>query len=135
MPARHPAARVVIRRPDLAEAVLGRVVAALAARVDLSLDRLADAQLASAAAASAAAPLLDDEGLRVELDGVPGRVTVRLGPLPAGAAGRVLRDSAVPGVGDIVDRLVDRCSVDRHADGGETLCLAIADPGRPHPLR
>jgi hypothetical protein len=130
-----PAARVVIRRPDLSEAVLGRVVAALAARVDLSLDRLADAQIASAAAASAAAPLLEDEGLRVELDGAPGRVTVRLGPLPAGAAARVLRDSAVPGVGDIVDRLVDRWSVDRHADGGETLCLAIADAGDPHPLR
>ena len=135
MPPGHPAARLVIRRPELSEAVLGRVVAALAARVDLSLDRLADAQIASAAAASAAAPLLDNGGLGVELDGEPGSVTVRIGPLPDGTARRVLRDSAVPGVGDVVDRLVDRWSVDRHADGGETLSFAIADPGSLDPRR
>ena len=49
MDGRAPAARLVIRRPDLAQPVLERLVAALAARVDLPLDRLSDGQIASAA--------------------------------------------------------------------------------------
>jgi len=44
---RAPAGRLTMRAEDLREPVLERVVAALAARVDLPLDRLSDAQLAS----------------------------------------------------------------------------------------
>jgi serine/threonine-protein kinase RsbW len=123
-------ARLVIRRPDLTANVLERVVAALAARADLPLDRLSDAQIASAAAAAAAARHMTDGALYVELDDEPGAVTVRIGPLPAGAAARVVEESAVPGVGAIVERLVDRWSVDRGAAGDERLSLAILDGDR-----
>ena len=108
-------------RPELAQPVLERVVAALAARVDLPLDRLSDAQIASAAlVATTASRSIPGGELRVELDGEPGAVIVRLGPLPDGAAARVVEDTALPGVGPIVDRLVDRWSV-APADGGESL--------------
>jgi hypothetical protein len=125
----RPAARLVIRTPELAQPVLERVVAALAARVDLPLDRLSDAQIASTALLVTASRRLDGAELRVELEGVPGGVVVRLGPLPDGAAARVVEDSALPGVGAIVDRLVDRWSVEP-ADGGESLSLAITDGSR-----
>ena len=59
----------------------------------------------------------------------PGAVIVRLGPLPDGAAARLVEDTALPGVGPIVDRLVDRWSV-APADGGESLSLAITDGGQ-----
>ncbi|HEX2503516.1 MAG TPA: hypothetical protein VHK00_06205 [Miltoncostaeaceae bacterium] len=121
----QPEARLVVRRPELAGPVLERVVAALAARVDLPIDRVSDAQIASAALAVAASRELADEPLRVEFVSEPGSVTVRLGPLPAGAATRVVEGTAVPGFGAIVERLVDRWSVDR-AEGGERLSLAIA---------
>jgi hypothetical protein len=121
---RPPAARLVIRRPELAGPVLERVVAALAARVDLPVDRLSDAQIAAAAAVAAAGPLLTDGPLCVEIEGAPGEITMRLGPLPQGGAARVVEDSAVPGVGAIVERLVDRWSVDPDGDG-ERLSLAI----------
>ena len=125
-----PAARLVIRRPELAQAVLERLVAALAARVDLSLERLSDAQIASAAlVATTASRSIPGGELRVELDGEPGAVIVRLGPLPDGAAARVVEDTALPGVGPIVDRLVDRWSI-APADGGESLSLAITDGGQ-----
>jgi hypothetical protein len=130
MAERPPAACLVIRRADLAGPVLDRVLAALAARVELPLDRLSDAQIASAAAAAAAGREVADGALRVELDGEPGALTVRLGPLPAGVAERVVAGSAVPGVGAILDRLVDRVSVDR-ADGQESLSLAITGPPPP----
>lgn len=127
------AARLVIRTPGLAQPVLERVVAALAARVDLPLDRLSDAQIASAALLVTANRRLAGDALCIELDGGPGEVVVRLGPLPDGAAARVVEDSAVPGVGAIVDRLVDSWSVER-IDGGESLSLAITGgkgaPGR-----
>ncbi len=130
MTTRAPAARLVIRRSELAGPVLDRVLAALAARVDLPLDRLSDVQIASSAVAAAAGRELADDALCVELDGEPGAVTVRLGPFPAGAARRVVEDSAVPGVGGIVDRLVNRVSVDR-AGAEESLSLAISGGAGP----
>jgi hypothetical protein len=122
---RAPAARLLVRRAELSEPVLERVVAALAARVDLPLDRLSDAQIASGAVAAATSRHTVDGALCVEFDGEPGEVVLRLGPLPSGAAARVVRDSAVPGLGAIVERLVDRFTVERGADGDETLCLEI----------
>lgn len=119
-------ARLVIRRPELAGPVLERVIAALAARLDLPVDRLSDAQIAAAAAAAAAGRELGGGALQVELDGSPGEIVVRLGPLPEGAAARVVEHTAVPGVGAIVERLVDRWSVDRGGPG-ERLSLAILD--------
>jgi hypothetical protein len=128
-----PAARLVIRTHELAQPVLERVVAALAARVDLPLDRLSDAQIASAALLVTVNRRLDGAELRIELEGGPGGVVVRLGPLPDGAAARVVEESAIPGVGAIVDRLVDSWSVEP-ADGGESLSLAITD-GKGAPSR
>lgn len=127
-----PVARLVIRRPDLAEPVLERVVAAVAARADLPLDRLSDAQIAGAALAGAATRELADAELCIEFEfhNGPGAVTMRLGPLPAGAAVRLIEGTAVPGVGAIVERLVDRWSVEPVPEG-ERLSLAIggADGG------
>jgi hypothetical protein len=125
MAAEPVTARLVIRRPDLTGPVLERVIAAMAAHVDLPVDRLSDAQIAGAAAAAAASrALVDGSPLRIDLAGWPGTVTVRLGPLPDGAAARVVEETAVPGVGAVVERLVDRWSVDR-GGGGEHLSLAI----------
>ena len=60
--------------------MLERVVAALAARVDLPVDRLADAQIVSGAVAAAATRHLGDGELRLELEGEPGAV------IPCGSA-------------------------------------------------
>jgi hypothetical protein len=121
-----PAARLVVRRPELAQPVLERVVAALGAQVDLPLDRLSDAQIASAALVSTVSRTHPGGELRIELEGEPGSVSVRLGPLPDGVGARAVEDSAIPGIGAIVERLVDRWSVEP-VDGGERLSLAITD--------
>jgi hypothetical protein len=120
----RPAARLAIARADVGEAVLERVVGALAARLDLPLDRLSEAQIVGAAVASVAARHAEDGLLRVDLGADGGALSITVGPLPAGAARRVLDESALPGVGAVLERLVDRWEVEA-LDGAERLRLTI----------
>jgi hypothetical protein len=126
-----PAARIRVRRQDLCEPVLERVVSALGARVDLPLDRLADAQLVAGAVAAAARRHSADGELRVDLDAGQGTISLTVGALPSGGAGRVMSDTTIPGVGGVLERLVDAWRVEPDdADGRERLILAIGS-GRP----
>lgn len=118
------AGRLRVRRHDLREPVLERVVSALAARVDLPIDRVADAQIVAAALVAATARL-GDGLLCVDLDVDGDAVGLAVGPLPAGAGARVVAGSRLPGVGVVLERLVDGWSVEDEGDGSETLRLRI----------
>lgn len=118
------AAVVTIRDPALAEAVLERVAGALAARVDLPVDRLLDAQIVLEAVAAGAARHGRGEALIVRFGAAPGTVSIRVGPLAEGAAARLLEDGAVPQIGPVVERMVDGWSIDRD-EGGEHLSLTV----------
>ena len=120
-----PAARLRVRRQELCEPVLERVVAALGARVDLSLDRLADAQLVAGAVAGAAHRHAADGELQVDLAAGQGTLSLTVGALPRGGGGRVMADTTIPGVGGMVERLVDAWSVESDDEGRERLVLAI----------
>ena len=121
----RPAGTLRLRRDDLGEPVLERVVGAMAARIDLPLDRLADAQLVSAALVASAFRRSPDGVLCIEL-GVDGdRLGLGVGPLPAGAAAAIVADSALPGVGTVLERLVDGWTVDALDSGDEILRLSI----------
>ena len=126
-----PAARIRVRRQDLCEPVLERVVAALGARVDLPLDRLADAQLVAGAVAAAARRHADEGELRVDLDAGDGTLSLTVGALPSGGGARVMSDTTIPGVGGVLERLVDGWSVERDDDGRERLVLAIGSGAPP----
>ena len=121
---RAPAGRLVLRAEDLREPVLERVVAALAARVDLPLDRLSDAQLASSVLIRSANRHAVDGVIRVELDVDDGAVGLSVGPLPAGEGSQMVSED-VPGVGPVLERLVDDWSVEPIDDVTETLRLSI----------
>jgi hypothetical protein len=125
-----PAARIRVRREDLCEPVLERVVAALGARVDLPLDRMADAQLVAGAVAAAARRHTADGELQVDLDAGQGTLSLTVGALPSGGGGRVMSDTTIPGVGGVLERLVDTWSVEPDGEGRERLVLAIGS-GRP----
>jgi hypothetical protein len=124
------AGRVRVRRADLGEPVLERLVMALAARVDLSVDRVADAQLVVEALVETISRRSPDGVLDVVLAAGPAGVDLSVGPLPAGGAAQVVADSAVPGVGVVLDRLVDQWGVEPLDAGGEVLRLTIG-PGTP----
>jgi hypothetical protein len=125
---RASAGRLTMRAEDLREPVLERVVAALAARVDLPLDRLSDAQLASSVLIRGANRHAVDGVVRVELDVADGAVGLSVGPLPVGGGSRMVAED-VPGVGPVLERLVDDWSVEPIDDATETLRLSIGAGG------
>jgi serine/threonine-protein kinase RsbW len=114
-----------LRRDDLGEPVLERVIGAVGARIDLPFDRLADAQLVSAALVASAFRHAPDGVLCIELGADSGGVDLRVGPLAPGAAAKVVAESALPGVGVVLERLVDEWSVDALDSGEEMLRLRI----------
>ena len=75
--------------------VLARVIGALAARAEFSVDRLADTVLLGDGVSSSAGALSikDDTG----------RLEVRVGPLVEGAGDKLLGEMEVPGAGSLRD--------------------------------
>lgn len=125
----RPAGLLRLRRGDLGEPVLERVVGAMVARIDLPVDRLADAQLVGAALFAAAFRHSPEGVLCIELGVGDGGLDLGVGPLPAGAAAKVVAESALPGVGAVLERLVDHWSVDALDSGDEILRLSIGAGG------
>lgn len=117
-------ATLVVRTGRLCEPVVERVIGALAARIDLPVDRLADAQIVGEAIAAYARRHSPDGVLTLRFGAAPGCLVIRLGPLDAGAAERLLAETAVRGVGPVIERVVDEWSVAEEPDG-ERLRLVI----------
>ncbi|MGD9572200.1 MAG: hypothetical protein AB7V62_09965 [Thermoleophilia bacterium] len=118
------AGRLCVRSTPLGRPVLERLVAALAARVDLPVDRLADAQLVASAVAASAPRHTADGTLLVGLDAEGAEVGLAVGPLREGSGEQVINDSRLPGVGTVLERLVDGWTVVNEG-AGETLQLTI----------
>lgn len=112
-------------------AVLGRVVSLVAARADFSIDRLSDAQIVSDAIAGAAgAHALDGSGrTQVEIDEHDLGFDLVIGPLVGGGAQQLVRDTELPGLGCLLERLADELEVDQLPDGGERLRARLATRG------
>jgi anti-sigma regulatory factor (Ser/Thr protein kinase) len=119
-PAREPMGaetEILIGRDDLLGPVLARVIGALAARRDLSIDRVSDAVLVSDAIASAAPPRFRDGQVRLSFEEREGGIELRLGPMDEGAAEAIREDLAVPEVGGSLEALADDLTVEGSADG------------------
>src|SRR5438034_716115 len=82
----------------------------LAARANFSLDRLSDAQLVSDAVAAHALGHAAMGALRVEVDDDERALDIRVGPLAANGGQRVVDESDLPGVGLLLEHLVDDVS-------------------------
>ena len=106
--------------------VLGRTVAMLAARANFSLDRLSDAQLVSDAVAAHALGHAADGPLRVAVDDAERHLEIYVGPLHTNGGQSVVNASDLPGVGLLLEQLVDDVTVEREGDL-ETLVLRIAE--------
>jgi len=116
---------LVIDRSELLGPVLARVVGALAARRDLSVDRVSDAVLVTDAISAAAPERFADGRVRLDLDESAGGIDLRLGPMEAGAAARIREDLQVPDVGGTLEALADELTVEE-TGGGEYLVIRFA---------
>jgi serine/threonine-protein kinase RsbW len=108
--------------------VLARVVGMLAARADLPVDRLDDAVLVADSIAACAPAYVRDGQVVVAVDTAPGGLELKVGPLQPGGGQSLLCDAAVPGVGNVVERLTDDIwtSQSDAEGGGEYLHLKVA---------
>jgi anti-sigma regulatory factor (Ser/Thr protein kinase) len=114
----------------LAGPVLGRVVSLLAARVDFSIDRLSDAQIVSDALAAHSAEHALDGHVGVAVREDERRLDLRVGPLYPGGGDHLVQATEVPGLGRLLEQLVDEVQVEptRTDDGdGEVLRLLLSE--------
>jgi len=116
---------LVIDRSELLAPVLARVVGALAARRDLSVDRVSDAVLVTDAIAVSAPTRFADGRVRLDLDEREGGIDLRLGPMEVGAADRIREELEVPDVDGSLETLADELLVEG-LDDGEYLVIRFA---------
>jgi serine/threonine-protein kinase RsbW len=143
-PLRPPAGQLEEDRPEppsdlillrvtagpLAAPVLGRVVSLLAARVDFSIDRLSDAQIVSDALAAHSAEQALDGHVAVSVEETDRMLDLRIGPLRLGGGDSLVQATEVPGLGRLLEQLVDEVGVEPTvADGqqGEVLHLRLTE--------
>jgi serine/threonine-protein kinase RsbW len=110
--------------PDLVGTVLARVIGALAARQEVSLDRLSDALLLSDAIAAAAPSGFADGHVSLSLADRDGAVVLSIGPMLEGGAERLRESLELPQIGSLAD-LAAGLRVERAGDG-ERLVIEIA---------
>lgn len=104
--------------------VLDRLLVALAARADLSVDRLNDLAMVGDAVSAAAAVSVVDGHLDVVATPQDGVLEISFGPFAPGGAARVRRAGSLPGGGDLFAGVAGR--VDVVAEGeAERLALRI----------
>ncbi|HSD81160.1 MAG TPA: hypothetical protein VLB47_10875 [Solirubrobacteraceae bacterium] len=110
---------VRVRDGALVGAVLGRVVGMLAARAQCPIDRLDDALLVTDAV-SAHAPKHTKRGtVQVAVDAREDGLELRVGELRPGGAQALLADAALPGVGNVLERVADDIEQHPGPDGDE----------------
>jgi serine/threonine-protein kinase RsbW len=120
-------ATVSVAPGELAQAVIPRMLCMLAARARFSTDRISESQLLADALVAHAAGSLSGTHLTMAVRVEPRAMQLRVGPLIAGCAERLLVDSDVQGLGRVLETLADShrvSSVDSH----DTLTLQLRDP-------
>lgn len=124
-PARPPdVTQVTIGPPEMVGTVLSRVLGAIAARRDISVDRVSDAMLLSDAIAAGAPRGFADGHVALSLSDRADGVVLRVGPMTAGGAERLRESLDLPDGGSLAS-LADDLRVERDA-GGEHLVVEIA---------
>lgn len=106
-----------LARGPLVAPILGRVVGMLTARADCPIDRLDDALLVADAISAKAASFSDDGRVNVRVIARVGSVELHVGPLRAGGAEDLVASAALPGVGNVLERVADVLEPQRNGTG------------------
>jgi anti-sigma regulatory factor (Ser/Thr protein kinase) len=126
--AKADATQIVVGRAELLGTVLGRIVGALAARRDLSVDQVSDAVLLTDAIADAAPGEFAADGkVKLALEDGDHGLELRLGPMEGGGAQRIREQLNVPDVGGSLEALADEFAVEGAAEG-DYLAIRFRSP-------
>ena len=115
----------------LSAPVLGRVVGMLAARADCPIDRLDDALLVADAVAAKAGSFTEDGHIRVQVLARVGLVELHVGPLLNGGANDLIASAALPGVGNVLERVADQLEPQNSGEEEFLLIRLEFDAQRP----
>lgn len=129
--AQGEATRVEVRGAEAGGAALPKVLELLAARANLSLDRLSDSQLIGDFLAYwNSRATVDSRPLEMTVAEADGAIEVRVGPLEPGVGRAMLEQGSLPGLGNTLQRLASRIEVnaaDTPAGKAEFLSLRVSD--------
>jgi hypothetical protein len=112
----EPPTRLSIAAGPLVGPVLRRVVGMFAARADLPLDRLDDAVLVADVVAARASAHVAAETVDVALASSTRSLDLCVGPLRSGGGRALVVDAAVPGVGNVIERLADGLDIETEGE-------------------
>jgi len=119
------ATRIRVGPPEIIGPVLSRALSALAARQNISIDRLSDTMLLSDAISDRAPQGFTDGHVSLSIAELPKGIELKVGPMTHGGAER-LRDSFdLPEVGGSLAALTDELRIE-DGDEGEFLVVGIS---------
>jgi serine/threonine-protein kinase RsbW len=116
---------LTVGAPELLGPVLSRALTALAARQEITVDRISDAMLLSDAISAAAPRGFPDGAVRLSIAERPAGIELRVGPMGSGAAEGLRSSLALPDVGGSLETLADEVRTEADGDG-EYLVVEIA---------
>jgi serine/threonine-protein kinase RsbW len=123
--------RLTVVAGPLARPVVARVIGILAARAQLPLDRVQDAVLLADAICHHAPDHLLGDRITLSIATADAQLELRVGPLRPGGPARMVSQAALPGTGDVVQRLASATEV-RRASAGEYLWLLVGTEPAGH---
>jgi serine/threonine-protein kinase RsbW len=111
----------------LAGPVLCRVTSMVLARAHCPMDKLDDAMIVCDAISAHAASYARDGYIVFTIVARPGELTLRVAELADEGARKLVRDAAVPGLGNVLERMADELHVEASPNGlPEELVLALS---------
>jgi serine/threonine-protein kinase RsbW len=123
---RVPDATVIkVGAAELLGPVLSRALTALAARQEITVDRISDAMLLADAISAAAPRGFADGKVRLSIADRPEGVELKIGPMESGAAAGLRSSLSLPDVGGSLETLADEIRTEADGDG-EYLVVGIA---------
>lgn len=96
----------------LSAPVLSRVVSMMLARADCPMNRLDDAMIVCDALSAHAPTHASDGHVAFTMDVDERKIVLRVGALAEQGATRLLADAAVPGVGNVLERMSDELRIE-----------------------
>jgi anti-sigma regulatory factor (Ser/Thr protein kinase) len=114
--------RIRVGPPEIVGPVLSRALSALAARQDISVDRLSDTMLLSDAISARAPQGFTDGHVSLSIAEHPEGIELKVGPMTHGGAQRLRESFELPEVGGSLEKLTDELRVE---DGGEGEYLVV----------
>jgi anti-sigma regulatory factor (Ser/Thr protein kinase) len=121
----NEATRIRVGPPEIVGPVLSRALSALAARQDISVDRLSDTMLLSDAISARAPQGFTDGHVSLSIAELPDGIQVKVGPMTHGGAERLRSSFELPEVGGSLEKLTDELRIEE-GDEGEYLVVGIS---------